>query len=80
MENLVDYTVLVHAPREVQIERVSLRSNFTWADATARVDAQPPSKELLAKPVDYVIQNTSDYIALNAMVAGLWKNIQTKKS
>lgn len=77
--DLIDYIVLVHVPREVQIERIMDRNGITSKEATDRVDAQPSGDELKGMPIDYLIQNTSDYIGLNAMIEKCWKHIQAKK-
>jgi len=78
-DDLVDYIVLVYIPRDVQIQRICDRNSLTWEQATARIDAQPSSDELLSKPKDYLVRNTSDFIGLNSIIASLWNNIQEKK-
>lgn len=74
--DLVDYTVVVYASREVQIERIKERNKLTEEEATARVDAQQSGDELLAKPMDYLIRNEKSFIELNGVISGLWKTIQ----
>lgn len=79
MFDLTDYIALVYVPRDVQIKRIMDRNGISSNRAEERVDAQPSGETLKGMPVDYVIQNTTDYIGLNAMIEKLWKSIQEKK-
>lgn len=79
MFNLVDYICLVHVPRETQIQRIMDRNGLSSKDAIARVDAQLSGDKLKGMPIDYLIQNTSDYVGLTAMVDNLQRDIQSKR-
>lgn len=78
-DDLVDYTVLVYVPREVQLQRIKTRNNLTDEQALARINAQPSGDELLKKPIDYLIRNTSDFNGMSGMVTMLWNAIQIKR-
>lgn len=79
MNELVDYTVLVHASRDIQIQRFQIKNNLTIEEARAKINAHPYSNELFLKQKDYFIRNTSDFNSLNGMVTILWKRIQSAK-
>lgn len=79
MFDLVDYIALVHVPHDVQVQRIMDRNGLSSKEALDRVNAQPSGDKLKGMPIDYLIQNTTDYIGLNAMVDKLWKHIQEKK-
>ncbi len=79
MDELVDYTVLVHASRDIQIQRLQIKNNLTIEEARAKINAHPYSNELFLKQKDYFIRNTSDFNSLNGMVTILWKRIQSAK-
>jgi len=79
MFDLVDYIALVYVPHDIQVQRIMDRNGLSSKEATARVNAQPSGDTLRGMPIDYLIQNTTDYIGLNAMIEKMWKNIQEKK-
>jgi len=67
-------TVLVYAPRAVQIARTMARDGCSAADAEARVAAQMPidDKRALA---DHVIDNGGDRAETERQVQALWKQL-----
>jgi len=67
-------TVLVYAPRAVQIERTMARDGCSAAEAEARVAAQMPidDKRALA---DHVIDNGGDRAETERQVQALWKQL-----
>lgn len=79
MFDLVDYIALVHVPHEVQVQRIMDRNGLSSREAEERISAQPSGEKLKGMPIDYLIQNTTDYVGLNAMVDKLWKHIRNKR-
>ena len=66
-----DATVLVYAPRAVQIERTVARDGCSRADAEARIAAQMPIDEKRAL-ADHVIDNGVDRAETERQVRALW--------
>ena len=69
-----DATVLVYAPRPVQIARTMERDRCTAAEAEARIAAQMPidDKRALA---DHVVDNGGDLADTERQVQALWKRL-----
>jgi dephospho-CoA kinase len=74
LDRVCDAVWLVVTARDRQIERLAARNGFTVAEATRRVDAQPP---LADKPLraDAVIDNSGSPEATRAQVLDLWSRI-----
>lgn len=56
-ESICDQTIVITIPRELQIERLMKRNNFTRQEAVKRINSQMPLKEKEAKAT-YVVSNT----------------------
>lgn len=69
-----DATVLVYAPREVQIERTVARDGCTRAEAERRVAAQMPIEEKRAL-ADHVIDNSGSLAETERQVEALWARL-----
>lgn len=70
LDKSLDCVVLVYAPREVQIARLRQRDGLTAAEAEARLAAQLPIDDKLAR-ADVVVENDGDLAALRAKAAPL---------
>jgi len=66
-----DATVLVYAPRAVQVERTIARDGCSRADAEARIAAQMPIEEKRAL-ADHVIENGGDRADTERQVRALF--------
>jgi len=67
-------TILVYAPRAVQIARTVARDGCTEAEAEARVAAQMPIDEKRAL-ADHVIDNGGDLADTERQVEALWRKL-----
>ena len=68
----VDRTLVVYAPRQVQLQRLMARNGLTEAEAERRIEAQIPVAEK-ARRADYVIDNSGDLADTIKQVDQLWK-------
>jgi dephospho-CoA kinase len=72
----VDVLVVVHSDREVQIERLAAKG-MREADARARIAAQLPPEQRLAK-ADTVVENVGSLEDLGKRVDELWDDLQRR--
>jgi dephospho-CoA kinase len=72
----VDLLVVVHSPREVQVERLAAKG-MRERDASARIAAQLPAEQRLAR-ADLVIDNTGSLEQLGRRVEELWQQLQRR--
>ncbi|MBN1850528.1 MAG: dephospho-CoA kinase [Deltaproteobacteria bacterium] len=71
MQGLFQKIILVHIPREKQIERLMERDGITRSKAEAILNAQMPIDAKL-KYADFVIHNEGDLDSTRNQVDGLW--------
>lgn len=72
-----DVVVVVDAPPEVQVQRLTGIRGMTEADARARMAAQATREERLAA-ADLVIDNTGDLAALHDRVDSVWAELANR--
>ncbi len=72
----VDAVWVVTAPRQVRVQRLVETRGLTVSEAEARVDAQPPEVEKVAR-ADVVIDNGGDLAAMRAQVLAAWRAVET---
>lgn len=72
--NHCDEVWVVDADRDVRIERLMNRSNFTREQAEQRVDVQPPQEEKIAR-ADVVIDNGGTLDATRQQVEREWNRL-----
>ena len=80
MDRRLDYTVVVHAPKELRIARVMRRDRCSRAEVLARMRSQMPVKEKLER-ADFIIANDGTERELKKRVAfldGLLQQIALK--
>ena len=70
-----DRIVLVDAPREVRLERLTKSRNLTETEAMAMIVAQVPA-ELKRARADHVIDNTSTVSDLELRVGEVWEALE----
>nr|BAL54667.1 dephospho-CoA kinase [uncultured Chloroflexota bacterium]BAL56878.1 dephospho-CoA kinase [uncultured Chloroflexota bacterium] len=63
---------VIHAPEEVQVERLMQKRQMSRADALQRIRAQPPQAEKIAQ-AHVAIQNTGSYEQLWKEVSERWR-------
>jgi len=68
----VDRTVVVYAPKEVQLQRLMARNGLTLEEAERRIAAQMPTEEK-ARRADAVIDNSRGLDETFRQVDALWK-------
>ncbi len=71
LEQGLDAVIVVNAPLDTRIKRVSKRSGLDKEEIKARNEAQMPLAEKLAK-ADYVVDNAGDFSALKKQLDALW--------
>ena len=71
----LDALVVVALSEEEQVRRLVARDGMPEAEARARVAAQAPLSEKLAR-ADYVIENSGDLDDLRARVDALWSRVE----
>jgi dephospho-CoA kinase len=76
LANGVDLLVVTHSPREVQVERLAAKG-MRARDASARIDAQLPPAQRLAR-ADVVIDNSGSLEELGRQVDQLWQDLQRR--
>lgn len=69
-----DTVVVVDAPYDVQVQRLTSQRGMTPEDARARIDAQATRDERLSA-ADHVIRNAGSLDRLRADVATLWARL-----
>jgi dephospho-CoA kinase len=77
MVNLSDEIWVVTSTPEAQLERLLKRRGMSEADAHARMAAQPPQAQKIAR-ADEVIENNGDLAALHLRLDALWAAIIEK--
>ncbi len=70
IHHILDSTIVVACPREMQIARVMARDDLSEEDATARVDSQLPLADKIAV-ADYVVHNDATLEQTRARVEAL---------
>ena len=68
-------TLLVHVPREIQMERLVRRDGISKEEAADRLKAQLPIDEKVGY-VDFVIHNDTSLKETRKQVEGLWQDLQ----
>jgi dephospho-CoA kinase len=74
VQDLLDAIVVVDAPAEDRIARVTTRDAVTPAQVQARMDKQLPAEELRRR-ADYVIENTGTFEDLRAQVGKVSRDL-----
>ncbi|KPV45802.1 dephospho-CoA kinase [Alicyclobacillus ferrooxydans] len=74
---LVDVTVLVYVPEDVQLTRLMQRDGLSESDAKARIKAQMPIEEKRTLAT-YVIHNSGTPDETKEQVVTLWETLQNK--
>ncbi|MER2599480.1 MAG: dephospho-CoA kinase [Caldilineales bacterium] len=69
---LCDQVWVVTAPRHQQIERLMTTRDLSEAEATLRIDAQPPQAEKIAR-ADVVIENAGSLAQMQRQVQNAWQ-------
>jgi len=77
MHRRYDALWVVTAPREVQIARLMAIRGLSQAEATLRVDAQPPQAEKAAL-ADLVIVNDGGVADLRLKVEAAWAEVKRR--
>jgi dephospho-CoA kinase len=72
-----DVVILVDAPREVRLERLTTRRGISHEDAVHMIAAQMPA-ELKRAHADYVIDNDRDQRALSRRVDEVWAALEAR--
>ncbi|GGV25377.1 dephospho-CoA kinase [Actinomadura cremea] len=72
LRGMYDVVVVVDAPEEAQLDRLTSRRGMTEADARARMANQASRAERRAV-ADHLIDNSGDLEKLNAQVDALWE-------
>ncbi len=72
-----DVIVLVDAPKEVRLERLTTRRGMPRDDAMHMIAAQMPA-ELKRAQADFVIENDSDQRALSRRVDEVWAALEAR--
>lgn len=75
LERDVDVVLLVHAPRDVRLERLVRDRGLSPAEALAMIDAQLPAEAKRARS-GYVIENDGTLDTLRARVEATWRLIE----
>ncbi len=76
-ERFLDEVVVVDAPREVRITRVTERDDVSRDDVAARMRHQMDSEELRAR-ADVVIENDGDLEQLSRQVERLYRDVTSE--
>ncbi len=75
LQHLFDKIILVYAPREEQIRRLTKRDNISEAEAVQILAAQLPIAEKV-KYADFVIENQGDPEHTGKQVEELWEKLR----
>jgi dephospho-CoA kinase len=75
MQHLFDHLVVVHVPREIQLERLMKRDGMEERDAEARLAAQMPIDDKLDY-ADTVIDNSGSIEETRRQVGELWSALE----
>jgi dephospho-CoA kinase len=74
MADMFDKIVLVAVDKDIQLERLIKRNNFTQEEALLRIDSQIPQEEKIKK-VDFVLWNNASQEELTSITKELIKNL-----
>ncbi|MFV2174201.1 dephospho-CoA kinase [Actinomadura sp. LOL_016] len=77
LRGMYDVVVVVDAPEEAQLDRLTSRRGMTEADARARMANQASRAERRAV-ADHLIDNSGDLEKLNAQVDALWEDLAAR--
>ena len=77
LHHMLDATIVVACPRQMQIARVMARDDLSREDATARVDSQLPLADKIAV-ADYVVDNDSTLEDTRARVGELHASLSER--
>jgi len=75
MQHIFDHLVVVHVPREVQVERLMARDGLAVEDAEARLAAQMPLDDKLDY-ADTVVDNSGSLDDTRRQVGELWSTFE----
>lgn len=74
-QNQFDATLLIYVPKEMQIQRLMQRNNFTQEEANARVNSQMSTEEKL-RLATYAVENTGTIESLSEKLEAIIKKIE----
>lgn len=77
LTGMYDVVVVVDAPEEAQLDRLTSRRGMTEADARARM-ANQASRDERRAVADHVIDNSGDLGKLHAQVDALWETLTAR--
>ncbi|QFG25983.1 dephospho-CoA kinase [Actinomadura sp. WMMB 499] len=77
LKGMYDAVVVVDAPEEAQLDRLTSRRGMTEADARARM-ANQASRDERRAVADHLIDNSGDLEKLNAQVDALWEALAAR--
>ncbi|MFD0904004.1 dephospho-CoA kinase [Actinomadura sediminis] len=77
LAGMYDVVVVVDAPEEAQLDRLTSRRGMTEADARARM-ANQASRDERRAVADHVIDNSGDLGTLHAQVDALWETLAAR--
>jgi dephospho-CoA kinase len=77
LSGLYDLVVVVDAPEEIQLARLTGRRGMSEADARARIAAQASREQRLAI-ADHVIDNSGTLDGLERQVKALWESLRER--
>ncbi|GAB4344694.1 MAG: dephospho-CoA kinase [Candidatus Abyssubacteria bacterium] len=75
MQPMFAKLILVYAPRELQLKRLTERDGLSLDDALKRLDAQMPIDEKV-QYADYVVHNTGSLQESEAQVDQIWRELR----
>jgi dephospho-CoA kinase len=73
-DGMFEATLLVHAPPDVQLQRIMARDGLSEADARRRLEAQLPIEDKRARAT-WVIENRDDLADTERQVAAWWDEV-----
>jgi len=76
-EDLVDEVWAVATPAEVAVNRLMERAGISWADASARLEAQMTNAERAAR-ADVLIENAGSLTDLREQVVSRWQQVMLR--
>ncbi|MCX7919806.1 MAG: dephospho-CoA kinase [bacterium] len=74
MDSLVDYIVVVYAPRTERLKRIKQRDNLTRREIELRFKSQMPLREKM-KLADFIIDNSKSLQETKKQVYSLWREL-----
>lgn len=78
LDRIVDWLIVVKAPRKVQLQRALARGGMTPSEALRRIGMQMPLKEKI-KRADAVIDNGANLSKTEKQVEAIWQRISRVK-